>query len=195
MAANKDQEYLGKLQDYYARHKALPSMAAAGQLLGLSSTASVFGVVARLKSAGFLTQTPDRRLAPTKQFFARPLLGPVRAGEPEPVDSDDFPAALNIDDYLVDAPTRTVLLKVKGASMKDAGILEGDLVVVERNAATSPGDIVVAVVDGEYTVKYLAKDRKGFFLRAANEAFTDIRPARRLEIFGLVTGQLRRYGR
>ena len=82
---SNDRSYLTSLQDYYARHRALPSYASIGGLLGLKSKSSVAALVARLKLAGFLDSTPDRRLAPTRRFFARPLAeSPVRAGLPEP---------------------------------------------------------------------------------------------------------------
>ena len=71
---SNDRSYLGTLQDYYARHRALPSYASIGSLLGLKSKSSVAALVARMKLAGLLESTPDRRLAPTKRFFARVCL-------------------------------------------------------------------------------------------------------------------------
>jgi len=95
---SNDRSYLAALQDYYARHRALPSYASIGSLLGLKSKSSVAALVARMKLAGFLDSTPDRRLAPTKRFFARPLAeSPVRAGLPEAV-ADGDSDALTIDD-------------------------------------------------------------------------------------------------
>src|SRR5581483_87060 len=89
-AVSNDRSYLARLQDYYATHRALPSYASIGSLLGLKSKSSVAALVARLKLAGYLEATPDRRLAPTKRFFARPLASvPVRAGLPEAVEDDD----------------------------------------------------------------------------------------------------------
>src|SRR5207248_2652204 len=70
---SNDRSYLSSLQDYYARHHALPSYASIGGLLGLRSKSSVAALVARLKLAGFVESTPDRRLAPTGRFCARPL--------------------------------------------------------------------------------------------------------------------------
>ena len=102
---SNDRSYLAGLQDYYARHRALPSYASIGSLLGLRSKSSVAALVARLKLAGFLESTPDRRLAPTSRFFARPLADtPVRAGLPEAVD-DAEADALTIDDYLIERPS------------------------------------------------------------------------------------------
>ena len=132
---------------------------------------------------------------PTKRFFARPLLGTVRAGQPQPADQSE-PEVITLDDFLIDQPNRTSLHKVRGDSMRDAGILEGDLVAVEHNAPSAPGDIVVAVVDGEITVKTLRRDDDGkFFLEAANAAYGPIRPKASLEVLGVVMSVCRRVRR
>ena len=180
------------LQDYYARHRALPSYASIGQLLGLKSKSSVAAMVARLKLAGFLDSTPDRRLAPTARFFARPLaLWPVQAGMPNPIE-DAHADALTIDDYLIERPSQTVLIRVKGDSMVDAGILDGDLVVVEKTASAKRGDVVVAIVDGEFTLKRLDLERGHFVLKPENKAYPVIRPESGLEIFGVMVGLVRK---
>src|ERR1700690_3173380 len=121
---SNDRSYLQSLQDYYARHRALPSYSSIGSLLGLRSKSSVAALVARMKLQGFVESTPDRRLAPTRRFFERPLAeAPVHAGLPSPV--DDTPTdALTIDDYLIEHPSQTVLVRVKGESMIEAGILD-----------------------------------------------------------------------
>ena len=187
-----DRSYLESLQDYYARHRALPSYASIGGLLGLRSKSSVAALVARLKLAGFLESTPDRRLAPTRRFFARPLAAtPVRAGLPEAAGEDEA-EALTIDDYLIEHPSQTVLIRVKGDSMIDAGIFEGDLVVVEKRASAHRGDIVVAIVDNQFTLKRLDVERDAFILRAENKAYAPIRPEGTLEIFGVMVGLVRK---
>jgi repressor LexA len=187
-----DRSYLAMLQDYYARHRALPSYASIGQLLGLKSKSSVAAMVARLKLQGYIESTPDRRLAPTGRFFGRPLaLSPVQAGEPNPVD-DGQSDALTIDDYLIERPSQTVLIRVKGDSMQDAGILEGDLVVVEKTASAKRGDVVVAVVDGQFTLKRLDIERGQFVLKPENKAYPVIRPEGTLEVFGVMVGLVRK---
>lgn len=77
--------------------------------------------------------------------------------------------------------------------MIEAALLPGDVVVVEKGAPVSVGDIVVAIVDRDYTIKCLAKDEKGFFLKPGNSANAEIRPKESLELFGGVIGQYRRY--
>jgi SOS-response transcriptional repressor LexA len=189
---SNDRSYLSSLQDYYARHRALPSYASIGGLLGLRSKSSVAALVARLKLAGFVESTPDRRLAPTRRFFERPLAeAPVHAGLPSPV--DDAPAdALTIDDYLIEHPSQTVLVRVKGDSMIDAGIFDGDLAVVEKRSAARRGEVVVAIVDNQFTLKRLDLERGHFILRPENKAYPVIRPEGAMEIFGVMVGLVRK---
>jgi SOS regulatory protein LexA len=190
-----DAQHLERLRTYWKRHHAFPSMAKLCEVVGMSSTASVFDLVNRLKDEGYV-QRVEGRIAPTTRFFARPLMGQVRAGVPQPRQDDDDFEVLTIDDYLVPDPNRTFLAKVKGDSMKDASLLDGDMVVVQKNAPTRVGDIVVAVVDGHVTVKHLRQQPDGrFFLQPANSAFADILPEGELEILGVVVGQFRSYRR
>lgn len=189
-----DMEHLAHLQRYWKQNKAFPAMAKLCEVVGLSSSASVFGMVGRLTDAGYL-QRVDGRIAPGKKFFSRPLLGTVRAGTPQQA-SQEPGDVLTLDDYLIDRPDRTSLHRVRGDSMEGAGIVEGDLVVVEHNTPTRTGDIVLAVVDGELTVKTLASDKEGrYFLEAKNPAYAPILPAASLEVLGVVVGVVRRIRR
>jgi len=189
---SNDRSYLTALQDYYARHRAMPSYSSIGSLLGLRSKSSVAALVARLKLAGYVESTPDRRLAPTRLFFQRPIADvPVRAGMPDAI--DDAPGdALTIDDYLIERPSQTVLVRVKGESMSAAGILDGDLVVVEKRTTAGRGDIVIAIVDNQFTLKRLDVERGRFILRPENKAYPVIRPEGSLEIFGVMVGLVRK---
>lgn len=191
MPGRDDRRYLARLQDYYARHRVLPAYATMAELLGLKSKSSVAAVIGRLKRAGFLESAPDRRLKPTGRFFERPLATGVRAGTPEPV--GEISETLTLDEYLIERPSRTVLVTVKGDSMRDAGIHEGDVAIVERRADAKPGDVVVAVVDGEFTLKYLERDAQGFLLRPAHPNYPPIRAGRELAIYGVVVGLVRKY--
>jgi SOS regulatory protein LexA len=193
--ASTDTQHLEKLRTYWKRHHAFPSMAKLCEVVGLSSTASVFDLVSRLKDAGFVERV-EGRIAPAKKFFGRPLVGQVRAGLPQPAPEDDDFELLTIDDYLVPDPNRAFLARVRGESMRDAALLDGDLVVVQKNCPTKVGDIVVAVIDGQVTVKYLRQQGDGrLYLQAANADFADILPGGELEILGVVVGQFRSYRR
>jgi repressor LexA len=132
-------------------------------------------------------------LRPGKRFFERPVAEHVRAGHPS-VPGDALPSLVAIDDYLIRSPSRTVLIRVKGDSMSEAGIHDGDVVVVEKRNTAKDGDIVVAIVDNEFTLKRLATERGRTVLRPENKAYPIIFPKDELEIFGVVVGQFRRYG-
>ena len=193
MKPNKDHEYLGQLRDYYAEHRVLPSYAAVARLLGLKAISAVAKMVDRMKAEGYLDSTPDKRLQPGKRFFEREVLDSVRAGLAAAA-NDALAEPLTIDDTLIRVPSRTVLLTVKGDSMVEAGLMPGDTIIVLKGAPAKVGDIVVAIVDNEFTVKYLDADKQGeFFLRPGNPAYPAIRPQEALEIFGRVDGAYRVY--
>jgi repressor LexA len=189
---NRDDLYLAKLQDYYADHGVLPPYSTIMTLLGLKSKSPVMALVARLKLQGYLESTAERRLKPGKRFFERPIYDSVRAGLPSMVGDASYDT-LSIDEYLIDSPSHTVLVTVKGDSMIDAGIMPGDVVVVEKRGPANVGDMVIAIVDNEFTLKTLGKEKGQFVLIPANPAYPVIRPQGGLEIFGIVVGQFRKY--
>ena len=185
--------YLEKLQDYYAEHRVIPSYSVLATLWGVSAKSWVAECVKRFEEAGFLDWTPDKQLKPGKRFFERRVAdAPVQAGMPNAALADGYDFMSSVDEYLVRIPSKTELLKVKGDSMIDAGIHEGDLLVVEKQPHANVNDIVVAIVDNEFTVKYLARERNEFVLKPANKAYPVIRPRGRLEIYGVMAGLVRR---
>jgi repressor LexA len=187
-----DGQCLAALREYYAQHGVLPSYAGIGKLVGLRSKASVAELVTRLKDDGFLGASPDRRLKPGPHFFERTVAESVRAGMPAAA-SDITSDAVSIDRFLIPHPSRTVLITVKGDSMMGAGILEGDVVIVEKRPTANVGDIVVAILENEFTVKRLAREKGRVVLRPENKAYPIIRPKGDIEIFGVVVGQFRSY--
>jgi DNA polymerase V len=118
----------------------------------------------------------------------------VRAGFPSP--AEDFAAQrFDLTAELVRHPQATFLLRVAGDSMRDAGIDDGDLLVVDRALKPRHGCVVVAVVDGEFTVKRLHQQFGRIRLRAANPTFPDILPkeGQTIEIWGVVTASIKRF--
>ncbi len=188
----QDANYLARLQDYYADNGVLPPYSTVMMLLGFKSKSPVAALVARLKLMGFLESTPEKRLKPGRRFFERPIFDSVRAGFPSPAE-DTRHDTLTIDEYLVERPSSTVLVTVKGDSMIAAGIMPGDTVVVEKRSLANVGDMVIAIVDNEFTLKTLGKEKGKFVLIPANPAYPVIRPQSDLEIFGVVVGQFRKY--
>lgn len=189
---SNDARYLATLQDYYARHQVLPSYSGIGELVGMTSKASVAGLVLRLKSEGFLESAPGQRLRPGARFFERTFAEGVPAGLPSPA-ADTSPDNVTIDKYLVRNPSNTVLIRVRGDSMMDAGIHSDDIVVVEKRSNAKVGEIVVAIVDNEFTLKRLGQEKGRYILKPENKAYPVIRPQGALEIFGVVVGQFRTY--
>jgi repressor LexA len=189
----KDLDYLGRMQDYYADNRCLPSYARLMTLLGFASKSAVSKLLTRLQLQGLLTRTPDGDWVPSDRFFERSLSSqPVPAGMPvaaRDVGSDSFA----IDHYLVENPSNTLLIPVKGDSMIDAGIHPGDLAVVERRPNANVGDIVVAIVDDEFTLKTLAREGTKYVLKPENPTYPVIRPQGALEIFGVMVGLVRKY--
>jgi len=192
MADNNDHIHLGRLQDFYTAHKSLPPYAKIADICGMRSKSAVSKLVFRLKREGFLTVAPGGRLAPTSAFFGRALVGRAVAGFPSPA-AELMEDALSIDDYLVEHPSDTVLVEVQGDSMIGAGIQPGDYVIVRKCERADVGQIVVAIMDGEFTIKYLDRDEHGYLLRPANAHYSLLRPQQEMTIFGVVTGQFRKY--
>jgi len=191
----KDSEYLAKLQDYYADWKSIPSYASLCEVLGIASKSWVKAVLDRLCKAGFIERTPDGVWIPKRQFFARPLAeSSVQAGMPVSITATQG-KYLIIDDILIDKPSLTTMIPVKGDSMINAGINDGDIAVVEKRNYANVGDIVVAIVDNDFTLKTLDKEGGKFFLRPANNAYPVIYPQGSLEIYGVLVGLIRKYRR
>lgn len=190
----RDNDYLGSLRDYYAEARRIPSYQRICELMGFASKTAAKKLLDRLEAAGFVERTPDDDAwMPTLRFFERPLAEvAVRAGASDMIEGSQGELLL-IDQYLVRQPSRTVMVPVKGDSMIDAGIRDGDLVVVERAKAAQAGDFVVAIVDDEFTLKELGLEKGQFILKPHNPAYPVIRPRGQLEIYGVVTGLVRRY--
>lgn len=190
----RDADYLDRLRDYYAENRRIPSFQRIAELMGFASKAAASKLIDRLASAGFFERTSDDDAwIPGERFFERSLADTaVRAGAPDMIEGSQGQLFL-VDRYLVRQPSRTVMVPVKGDSMIDAGIHDGDIVVVVRTKAANAGDFVIAIVDDEFTLKELALEKGKFVLKPHNPAYPVIRPQGELEIFGVVTGLVRRY--
>lgn len=134
-----------------------------------------------------------RSVAAIRTVTAVPILGRrVHAGKP--TSGDDYQEdAVDLGKYLVRDPSSTFVMKVKGWSMRDAGIADGDELVVDRGVATENGRIVIADIDGELTVKRLKRTATGWLLQASNPDFADVPIGDKndLHIWGVVTRVLR----
>ena len=114
--------------------------------------------------------------------------GSVVAGFPSPAEQYHEPP-LDLNELLVKRPAATYFVRVEGDSMIGAGIHEGDLLVVDRSLHPANGDIIIASIDGDFTVKTYRKDKGGIRLEPANEAYPaiTIKSGQQLDYFGKVT--------
>ena len=118
----------------------------------------------------------------------------VAAGFPSPI-GDDGAEKLNLNHRLINHPAATYFLRVKGDSMKDVGIIDGDILIVDRSLSPSNHNIVIAELNGELTVKRLKHDHGQTFLVPANDAYSPIMvsPDDEFSIWGVVSGSFRTY--
>lgn len=136
-------------------------------------------------------------LGPAKEYlsdYPLPLVaGRIRAGFPSPAD-DYLEKNICLQDLLIEHPAATFLVKVEGCSMKDAGILDGDIAVVDRAVTPTHGKIVVAVINGEFTIKRLAYRQGACFLESANGSFAPIEVSDCSDncVWGVVTSVIHR---
>lgn len=177
---------------FYRREGRMPSFSEVGRLLGLKSKNSVSKLVSRLEDAKALRRDSKGRLVPVSIALRLKALGVVEAGFPSPAE-EELADTLSLDDLLIKNREATFLLKVSGDSMIEAGILPGDMVLVERGGEARSGDIVIAEVDGKWTMKYLEKKGSSVTLRPANPRYREIRPKEELKIAGVVTSVIRKY--
>lgn len=135
------------------------------------------------------------RPPPVPRAHALPLYSSkVAAGFPAAAD-DHIDRRLDPNDYLVQNADTTFFVRVRGDSMMDAGIFEGDVLVIDRARVAQIGDIVLAVLDGEFTVKTLGRSKQGVRLIPANRAYPVIEVGAEcfFEVWGVVTGSMRKF--
>lgn len=162
-------------------------------LLAFKSKNAVFKLINKMVDDGVVDKDSSGKLTPMKIFGEIPLLGLVEAGIPTSVDEESTDT-LSLEDYLVGrSRSSKYLLEVKGDSMIDEGIREGDLVLVERRGDPKDGDIVIAEVDGGWTMKYYKKKGSSVYLKAANKNYSPIYPEYQLDVVAIVKGVIRKY--
>jgi len=135
------------------------------------------------------------RLIPTHFFEGGlRLLGSVQAGFPSPAE-EELIDLISLDEFLVQKKEASFLVKVTGDSMVDAGIMPGDLVIVEKGKDPKHQDVVIAQVDGEWTMKYYLKKGRDVILKAANKKYPPITPKEELVVGGVVVACIRKYAK
>jgi SOS regulatory protein LexA len=184
--------YVQQIQTFYRQHHRMPSYREIAAVTGLRSTNAVFKVVNKMIQQGLLTKHARGRLIPKQLLSDLRFVGLVEAGFPSPADDELF-ETMNLEGYLIRKPEATYLLRVRGDSMVDAGILPGDLVLVERGAEPHDGEIVIAQIDGEWTLKYFRREGNKVYLQPANGRFQPFYPKEELTIAAVVKAVIRKY--
>lgn len=161
-------------------------------LVGFKSKNAVYKLIEKLIDEGVVTKDSKGKLSPTKMIGEIPLLGLVEAGFPTTAEEEVL-ETLSLDSYLIKHRDSSYLLEVKGDSMIEEGIKEGDLVIVERTGVAKDGDIVIAEVDGGWTMKYYKKKGNQVYLMPANKNYKPIYPEYDLKIAAIVKGVIRKY--
>jgi len=187
------EQYTTILRTFFQKHKRMPGYSEMCTLFGFASKNAVAKVVEKLVDAGVVERDSRGKLVPVALTETVPLLGLIEAGFPSPAEEMALDR-ISVDELLLGKREKMYLLRVKGLSMVDAGIYEGDLLLVERTSQAKVGDIVVANLDGDWTVKYLREKKGKKYLEAANEDYPDLWPQFSLEIGGVVRSVIRTYG-
>jgi repressor LexA len=204
--------YRDKIYYFYGKKKRMPSYSEIADIFGFKSKDSAFRIIERLIKLGYIQKDSTGKLLPVavktpysinlnlskkSNHLGLPLqplkyLGLVEAGFPTPAE-ESLLDSISIDDWIIREPESSFILKVKGDSMKDAGIHDGDMVIVERTNSAKIGDIVIAEVDGAWTMKYLRKNKNKFYLEPANRAYKNIIPKEGLKVQAVVRAVVRKY--
>jgi repressor LexA len=162
------------------------------KLFGFKSKNAVFKVVEKLMDAGLVAKDHLGRLVPREGFGEIQMAGFVTAGLPATIE-EELVDTVNLDDMLVKNKALTYMLEVDGDSMIDAHIEEGDMVLVERANTAKDMQIVIAEVDGEFTMKYFRKSGNKAWLEPANKNYKPIYPEHSLNINAVVKAVIRKY--
>jgi repressor LexA len=194
----RQQEIFDFVKRYRSEHGYPPTVRDIGKAIGLTSSSTVHAHLANLERLGVLRRDPTKPRAievlvdKAKAAAATsglPLVGRVAAGQPVLADE-------NIEEYVAVPPIAggddgQFVLRVQGDSMKDVGIYEGDHVIVRSQDTADNGEIVVALVGEEATVKRFFREKDHVRLQPENEAMEPIR-SRNVQVLGRVVGVCRR---
>ncbi len=182
--------FLDALKKHY-RRSPLPSFRQIAEDLKYKYHNSVQHYLETLMFSGIVKKIDDFLYLDKKLFGLKIYDSRIPAGMPAA--AEDSYEVFDFENYLRADEERSFMLRVTGDSMIEAGIYDGDLIVVDRKIQPTHGVIVVAIIDGGYTVKYLRKKAGKHYLKAANPKYKDIYPESEFKIVGVVTGSVRKF--
>ena len=180
-----------KIESFYSESKRMPTYSEMMELFGFKSKNAVFKIVDKLIDAGLVAKDHLGRLIPAAAFGEIQMAGLVKAGLPS--DVEEMVDTINLEEMLIGKKELTYMLEVDGDSMIDAHIEKGDHVLVERANHARDGQIVIAEVDGAFTMKYFKEKGNKKWLEPANKTMKPIYPTESLNVIAIVKGVIRKY--
>ncbi len=170
----------------------MPTYSEMMKILNVKSKNAVFRFVEKLIDAGVVAKDHLGRLVPNKSYNEIPLLGLVKAGIPDTAEEMVLDT-ISLDETLVPHKESTYILEVDGDSMIDAHIMDGDWVIAEKTNKAKDGQIVIAEMDGEFTMKYYRERAGKVWLEPANKKYKPIYPTESLKITAIVKSVIRQF--
>lgn len=190
MLTDKQKIFFEKLKKTYGKD-ILPSFEIIAQTFGFKHKNSVWQYFNKFKEEGLILEENKRYRINRNLFGAVKMMSPVRAGFASSGE-DYVEKRVSLDEeFQIDNPS-TFLFTVSGDSMIELGIFEGDTVVVNKCSEANSGDVVLAFIDGGFTLKTLRKKGIESWLEPANPNYPILKPKESLEIFGVVRGVIRK---
>lgn len=180
-----------KLRSFYKAQGRLPSYSEMCDVFSFSAKSSCFELVEKLIKAGVLEKDTKGKIKAVSLFPPLPLYSSIKAGYPAMAE-EQFVDEMRIYEFAVKKPEASFVVRVSGESMINAGIFPEDVVVVQKDKNPRNGDIVAALVDGEWTLKYFYKKEGKVTLVPANPNYPTIEPQSSLSIGGVVISIIRR---
>lgn len=203
----RQQEILGYLRLYQREHDTWPSFREIVNHFGFKSTNAVMGHLKALERKGYLSRIPgqartfrinvdlqeDSRPEEAEEVIDIPIYGSIAAGYPDGVETGGAIGRLQIDVDTagVRRSNKCFALKVRGDSMVDAGIYDGDTVIIEQSHPNN-GDVVAALIDGETTLKrFISQPGRAPYLKAENRQYPELHPVSELVVQGVAKAVVR----
>ncbi len=193
MTENLYQKRKDQIISFYKKFHRLPTYKELTAVFEVKSKNSVHSYIQKFIEDGFVAKSDTGKLIPTKRLYGLRMLGTIQAGFPTTGEEEAMAEVISLDEMLVKNPQTAYVLTVEGDSMVDAGIMKGDMVIVDRSKHPKNGDVVVAEVDQGWTLKYFIQKGQNAFLRPANKKYKDIYPQDELRVGGVVTSVIRKY--
>jgi repressor LexA len=181
-----------KFASFFKEQRRMPTYSEMLPLLGVKAKSAAEYWTKKMVDKGVLEKDAKGFLRPARLSLSLPLVGNIAAGFPSPAE-EELRDTISFDEYLIHNRSSSFVLSVTGDSMIGEGIKDKDLVIVERGREPKNGDIILAEVDGRWTMKYFRKKGKKVTLEAANPKYPPIVPQEELRIAGVITAVVRKY--